>query len=105
MEIVHHKISDLYKTLDFNLEKEVDFAIFSIPDIHPQIPFKSPVLRADYFSFILTKDGSGNYCLDDNTFPFGSAIRAKIFFPDMSNIKCPLGFIPPIVPRPRAVAG
>jgi AraC family transcriptional regulator, transcriptional activator of pobA len=82
--IVHHKISDLYKTLDLNIEKEVDFAIFSIPEIHPKIPFKSPVLRADYFSFILTKYGSGNYILDDNTFPFGSE---TIYFTNPGHIK------------------
>jgi AraC family transcriptional regulator, transcriptional activator of pobA len=84
MEIAYHKISDLYKTLDFNFEKEVDFAIFPIPDIHPQIPFKSPILRADYFSFILTIDGSGIYCLDDNTFPFGSE---TIYFTNPGHVK------------------
>jgi AraC family transcriptional regulator, transcriptional activator of pobA len=82
--IVHHKISDLFKTLDFNFDPEVDFAIFSIPDIHPKIPFKSPVLRADYFSFILTKDGSGIYSLDDNTFPFGSE---TIYFTNPGHVK------------------
>jgi AraC family transcriptional regulator, transcriptional activator of pobA len=72
MEIlIHHKILDLYRTLDLSFDKEVDFAAFSIPEIHPEIPFKSPVLRADYFSFILTKIGSGVYILDDNAFPFG----------------------------------
>lgn len=70
--IVHHKISDLYKTLGLPLEREIDFTVMSIPDIHPQIPFKSPKLRADYFSFILTKEGSGTYYLDDNTFPYNS---------------------------------
>lgn len=82
--IVHHKISDLYKTLDVNFEKEVDFAIFSVPDIHPKIPFKSPLLQADYFSFILTKDGSGIYSLDDNTFPFGSE---TIYFTNPGHVK------------------
>ena len=70
--IVHHKISDLYKTLGLPLEQEIDFTIMSIPDIHPQIPFKSPKLRAEYFSFILTKEGSGTYYLDDNKFPYSS---------------------------------
>ena len=70
--IVHHKISDLYKTLGLPLEQEIDFTIMSIPDIHPQIPFKSPKLRADYFSFILNKEGSGTYYLDDNKFPYSS---------------------------------
>jgi AraC-like DNA-binding protein len=58
--------------LGIPLEKEIDFTVMRIPDIHPHIPFTSPKLRADYFSFILTKDGSGVYYLDDNTFPYGS---------------------------------
>ncbi len=70
--IVHHNISDLYKTLGLSLDEEIDFTVMSIPDIHPTIPFKSPQLRADYFSFILTKEGSGTYFLDDNRFPYGS---------------------------------
>jgi AraC family transcriptional regulator, transcriptional activator of pobA len=82
--IVHHKISDLYKTLGLHFEQEIDFAIFSIPDIHPQIPFKSPILRADYFSFILTKDGSGIYYLDENKFRFDSG---TIYFTNPGHIK------------------
>ena len=70
--IVHHSISDLYKTLGLPSDQEVDFSVMSIPDIHPQIPFKSPQLRANYFSFILTKDGSGTYYLDENKFPYNS---------------------------------
>ena len=82
--IVHHKISDLYKTLGLSFDHEIDFTILSIPDIHPHIPFKSPVLRADYFSFILTKEGSGVYYLDDNVFPFGSK---TIYFTNPGHIK------------------
>jgi len=85
MEItVHHKISDLYKTLELPFEEEIDFTILSIPDIHPQIPFKSPILRADYFSFILTKDGSGIYYLDDNKFMFDSK---TIYFTNPGHLK------------------
>ena len=69
--LIHNSISDLYKTLNLPFKHEIDFTILSIPEIHPQIPFKSPTLRADYFSFILTKEGSGVYKLDDNEFPFG----------------------------------
>ena len=70
--ITHHKISDLYKTLGFSLEQEIEFIVMSIPDIHPKIPFKSPQLMADYYSFILNKEGSGIYYLDDNKFPYSS---------------------------------
>src|SRR5882724_11505966 len=82
--IVHHKISDLYKTLGLPFDQEIDFTILFIPDIHPQIPFKSPILRADYFSFILTKEGSGVYYLDDSKFPFDSQ---TIYFTNPGHIK------------------
>lgn len=82
--IVHHTISDLYHTLGMPVEEDIDFTILSIPDIHAQIPFKSPILRADYFSFILTKEGSGVYFLDDNKFPFGSG---SIYFTNPGHIK------------------
>ena len=83
-KFVHHKITDLYNTLELTSDKEINFAILSIPDIHPVIPFKSPVLRADYFSFILTKEGSGMYCLDDNTFPFNAQ---TIYFTNPGHLK------------------
>lgn len=70
--IVHHNISDLYKTLNLPFDSEIDFTILSIPEIHAEIPFKSPVLQANYYSFILTKDGSGIYNLDNHKFPFSS---------------------------------
>jgi len=85
MEIlVHHTISDLYKTLGLPHDYEIDFTILSIPDIHPHIPFKSPILKADYFSFILTKQGSGVYSLDDHSFPFGAH---SIYFTNPGHIK------------------
>ena len=82
--LVHHNISDLYKTLNLPVEHDIDFTILSIPEIHHQIPFTSPRLRADYFSFILTKDGSGTYHLDDNTFPFASR---SIYFTNPGHLK------------------
>ncbi|MBK9985310.1 MAG: AraC family transcriptional regulator [Saprospiraceae bacterium] len=82
--IIHHTISDLYKTLGLPFNQEIDFTILSIPEIHPEIPFQSPTLRADYFSFILTKEGSGIYWLDDHKFPFDSH---TIYFTNPGHIK------------------
>lgn len=81
---VHHSISDLCKTLNQPFEQEIDFTVLSVPDIHPQIPFKSPKVRADYFSFILTKDSSGVYYLDDHKFPFDAR---TIYFTNPGHIK------------------
>ena len=83
-DIVRHTISDLYKTLDLTAEQEIGFTVLSVPDIHPQIPFKSEVLRADYFSFILTKEGSGVYYLDEHIFPFHSG---SIYFTNPGHVK------------------
>ncbi|MGD1840027.1 MAG: AraC family transcriptional regulator [Thermonemataceae bacterium] len=82
--IVPHTISDLYQTIGLPSDGEVNFSVLSVPDIHPQIPFKSPVLRADYFSFILTKKGEGVYYLDDNRFPFGDG---SFYFTNPGHIK------------------
>ncbi|HMQ46201.1 MAG TPA: helix-turn-helix transcriptional regulator [Saprospiraceae bacterium] len=82
--LIHHNISDLYKTLGLPVEQEIDFTILSIPDIHPHLPFKSPILRADYYSLILTREGSGVYYLDDHEFPFDSK---TIYFTNPGHIK------------------
>ena len=82
--VVHHSISDLYKTLGLPFDNEIDFSILSVPEIHQEIPFTSPALRADYFSFILTIDGSGVYYLDEHTFPFGSG---TIYFTNPGHTK------------------
>lgn len=85
MELTHnHKISDLYTALGLPFEHEIDFTILSVPDIHSQIPFRSSGMRADYFSFILTIDGSGVYYLDDNEFPFGPR---SIYFTNPGHLK------------------
>ncbi len=83
-DIIRHSISDLYDTLNLPFEQEINFTVLNIPEIHPQIPFKSPVFRADYFSFILTKEGAGIHFLDDNKFPFNSK---TIYFTNPGHIK------------------
>jgi AraC family transcriptional regulator, transcriptional activator of pobA len=85
MEIIaHHNISDLYKSLNLPLEQEIDFTIHFKPDILQQIPFKSPVFRADYFCFVFVKEGSGSYTIDENKFPFSSR---TIYFTNPGHIK------------------
>lgn len=82
--IIHHSISDLYKTLGLPYEEGLEFTILNIPEIHPTLPFTSPNLRADYFSFILTVNGSGIYYLDDHAFPFG---EESFYFTNPGHLK------------------
>ena len=81
---VHHTIADLYQALGLPIEQELDFTIHFLPDIHPTVPFKSPVFRAEYFSFAFIKDGRGNYTTDALTFPFEPR---TIYFTNPGHIK------------------
>lgn len=82
--IVHHSIADLYRTLGLPGEEEIEFTILSIPAIHTQLPYTSTQLRADYFSFILTREGSGTYFLDEQAFGFGSQ---TLYFTNPGHLK------------------
>ncbi len=82
--IIHHNISDLYKSLNLPLKREIDFTIHFKPDILHQIPFKSPIFRADYFCFVFVHDGSGFYTIDENKFPFSPG---TIYFTNPGHIK------------------
>jgi AraC family transcriptional regulator, transcriptional activator of pobA len=82
--IIHHNISDLYKSLNLPLKQEIDFTIHFKPDVYHQIPFKSPIFRADYFSFGFVKEGSGFYTIDENKFSFSSR---SIYFTNPGHIK------------------
>lgn len=82
--IIHHSISDLYKSLNLPLHQEIDFTIHFKPDIIDPIPFKSPIFRADYFCFVFTKEGSGFYTIDENRFPFSSG---SVYFTNPGHIK------------------
>ena len=82
--IVHNKISDLYKALNLPIAQELDFTIHFLPALHQKLPFKSPVFRAEYFSFVFIKDGKGNYTIDEKTFPF--ELRT-IYFTNPGHIK------------------
>lgn len=79
-----HTIQDLYDTIGLSSDGEVNFTIQSVPDIHPEIPFRSPVLRADYFSFILTTRGRGVYKLDDQLYSFGDH---SLYFTNPGHVK------------------
>lgn len=82
--IVHHTISDFYKSLGLPIEQHLDFTIHFLPDIHPIIPFKSPVYRAEYFSFLFIKDSRGTYTTDDHVFVF---TPHTIFFTNPGHVK------------------
>lgn len=52
-----------YDTID------AQFVIHKMQDVSPPAPYQSPVFRANYFTFVLVKDGASSYTLDDQSYP------------------------------------
>jgi AraC-like DNA-binding protein len=62
---------DTYHDIGLPVDKiraEAEFTIHNLADIHLALPYKSPVYRANYFSFVFVKSGHGKYTTDDHTF-------------------------------------
>ncbi|MFD2823385.1 helix-turn-helix domain-containing protein [Lacinutrix iliipiscaria] len=79
-----NRVVDLYNTLEIPIEQNSQFSINDLLDIHKTIPYKSPVFRTNYYSFIFVKNGKGNYTTDEQTFEYGSR---TIYFTNPGHIK------------------
>ena len=66
--ILHQTIQDLYAHLGIPIEQEAEFSIHRIQEIHGTEPIKSPIFRANYYSFLFIESGSGNYTFDQRKF-------------------------------------
>ena len=82
--IIHHSIADLYRALGMPIEQEMDFTIHFLPAIHTEIPFKSPLFRANYYSFVFVKDGHGHYITDNEVYP---TAPGTVYFTNPGHIK------------------
>lgn len=82
--IVHNSIADLYRALDLPIEQDLDFTIHNLKEIHPEVPFKSPTFRANYYSFVFVKNGRGTYTTDDQVF---DTAPGTIYFTNPGHIK------------------
>ncbi|MEL6863751.1 MAG: AraC family transcriptional regulator [Bacteroidota bacterium] len=82
--IVHQNIADLYRALNLPIAQDLDFTIHFLPDIHRELPFRSPIFRAEYFSFVFVKTGRGTYTIDNHQFPFEAH---TIYFTNPGHIK------------------
>lgn len=68
--IQYNKLHELYDQLGIPIEQEAEFTIHSLLDIHTTPSFRSPVFRANYYSFVFIKSGEGNYTTDEQQFEY-----------------------------------
>lgn len=50
------------------IDPKNDFTIHKLNDIHHELPYKSPVYRANFYSFLFVKNGHGKYTTDELEF-------------------------------------
>jgi len=78
------RVVDLYNALEIPIEQNSQFSIDNLLELHRTIPYKSPVFRTNYYSFIFVKSGKGNYTTDEQTFEYSSR---TIYFTNPGHIK------------------
>jgi AraC family transcriptional activator of pobA len=66
------------------IDEKTDFTIHNLKDIHLELPFKSPVYRANFFSFVFVKNAHGQYTTDDLRFDI---VPRTIYFTNPGHYK------------------
>ncbi|ESA37965.1 family transcriptional regulator [Leptolyngbya sp. Heron Island J] len=81
---VYNSMSEFYASMGGALEQDVDFTIHRLEDIHGDVPVKSPVFRANYYSVLIIRAGRGRYIIDDQSYP---TRNGTIYFTNPGHIK------------------
>lgn len=68
--IQYNKLHELYAALGTPIAQDAEFTIHSLLEIHNTPSFRSPVFRANYYSFVFIKSGEGNYTTDEQRFEY-----------------------------------
>lgn len=66
----YSKVHQLYQDLGIPISQDSEFSIHSLLEIHGSESYKSPVFRANYYSFVFIKKGRGNYTIDNQIFEY-----------------------------------
>jgi AraC family transcriptional regulator, transcriptional activator of pobA len=69
--LVFNSIQELYRYLNLPVDKideKTEFAIPNLKDIHAKLPYRSPLFKINYFSFLFVKNATGRYSTDEQYF-------------------------------------
>ena len=50
------------------IDRQTDFTVFNLKDVHEPLPVRSPVCRLNFFVFNFVKNGIGKYIIDEHTY-------------------------------------
>src|SRR5882757_8916453 len=69
--VVLNKVKDLYDHLGVVIDEvndKTEFTIYNLGTIGLKLPYKSPLFRANFFSFVFVKNSKGTSFSDQYTF-------------------------------------
>jgi AraC family transcriptional activator of pobA len=81
---IYNSMSEFYASMGGTLEQDVDFTIHRLEQVHREIPIKSPLFRANYYSVLIIRKGSGRYIIDSQSYPTQDG---TIYFTNPGHIK------------------
>jgi hypothetical protein len=65
----YNSMSEFCASLGSDLEQEAEFTIHRLEEVHSNVPLKSPIFRANYYSILIIRKGWGRYLLDSQSYP------------------------------------
>lgn len=66
---IYNSMAEFYASPGGKLEQNVDFTIHRLEEVHGEIPIKSPLFRANYYSILIIRKGQGRYIIDGQSYP------------------------------------
>ncbi|MEM8505395.1 MAG: AraC family transcriptional regulator [Cyanobacteria bacterium P01_D01_bin.1] len=81
---VYNSMSEFYASMGGTLEQDVDFTIHRLEDVHGDVPVKSPIFRANYYSVLIIREGRGRYIIDEQSYP---TQNGTVYFTNPGHIK------------------
>jgi AraC-like DNA-binding protein len=81
---VYNSMSEFYASMGGTLEQDVDFTIHRLEEVHAEIPLKSSLFRANYYSVLIIRQGCGRYIIDSQCYPTQDS---TIYFTNPGHIK------------------
>ncbi|MEO0835383.1 MAG: AraC family transcriptional regulator [Cyanobacteria bacterium J06642_3] len=81
---IYNSMAEFYASLGGTLEQDVDFTIHRLEEVHGDIPVKSHLFRANYYSIIIIVTGRGKYFIDRHSY----ATRDRtVYFTNPGHVK------------------
>ena len=60
-------MAEFYAAIGGSLDQDYECTVHRLEDIHGEVPYRSPLFRANYYSVVLLTAGATTYIVDDSS--------------------------------------